>query len=205
MAQGRSRLDVPQVCITLDFTSNGGLTLYQSALDAGVKIRPTEEELKEIGPDFTARWNEYFVNAPDKPVMWMGPVSMFVGPSIFPGHKSCISVGDANILQRSPGSLATGRHLPIVNTSPWVISSNTPHPSDTFTSPPAKMYTPTMTSTRDTSKRPYLIPVVFLQPHLIYELSGITNIVLLFYFVLDLMTLPSSNGDTNALASLLVA
>jgi alcohol oxidase len=44
-----------------------------SAIDAGIKIRPNEEDLKEIGPAFTTRWNSYFADAPDKPVMWIGP------------------------------------------------------------------------------------------------------------------------------------
>lgn len=44
-----------------------------SAVDAGIKIRPDEEDLKEIGPEFEKRWKEHFANAPDKPVMWFGP------------------------------------------------------------------------------------------------------------------------------------
>lgn len=49
-----------------------------SALDAGVKLRPTADELAAIGPAFTEKWKEYYENAPDKPVMWIGPVSMSV-------------------------------------------------------------------------------------------------------------------------------
>ena len=49
---------------------------FASALDAGVKLRPTEEELKAIGPAFKQKWEEYYVGVPDKPVMWIGPVSM---------------------------------------------------------------------------------------------------------------------------------
>ena len=44
-----------------------------SGIDAGVKIRPTEEELKQMDswscPDFRSGWDSYFKNAPDKPVM----------------------------------------------------------------------------------------------------------------------------------------
>lgn len=47
-----------------------------SSIDGGIKYRPTAEELAEIGPAFTKRWNEYFANAPDKPVVWIGPVVM---------------------------------------------------------------------------------------------------------------------------------
>jgi hypothetical protein len=44
-----------------------------SAVDAGIKIRPNEADLREIGPDFERRWKEYFADAQDKPVMWLGP------------------------------------------------------------------------------------------------------------------------------------
>lgn len=34
-----------------------------------LQIRPTEEELKEMGPEFNALWDKYFKDKPDKPVM----------------------------------------------------------------------------------------------------------------------------------------
>lgn len=52
-------------------------TLY-SAIDSGIKLRPSEEELKVIGPAFTEQWQRVFANAPDKPVLWMGSVCMYV-------------------------------------------------------------------------------------------------------------------------------
>ncbi|CCM04951.1 uncharacterized protein FIBRA_07148 [Fibroporia radiculosa] len=44
--------------------------LSSNCIDAGFKIRPTEEELKEMGPEFNELWNRYFKNKPDKPVMF---------------------------------------------------------------------------------------------------------------------------------------
>ncbi|KAF5362905.1 hypothetical protein D9758_007131 [Tetrapyrgos nigripes] len=44
--------------------------LSSNSIDAGFKIRPTEEELKELGPEFNALWNTYFKDKPDKPVMF---------------------------------------------------------------------------------------------------------------------------------------
>ncbi|KAG5350045.1 hypothetical protein C0989_000483 [Termitomyces sp. Mn162] len=44
-----------------------------SGLDAGVKLRPNADDLKEIGPHFEPKWKTYFENAPDKPVTWLGP------------------------------------------------------------------------------------------------------------------------------------
>jgi alcohol oxidase len=44
--------------------------LASNAIDAGFKIRPTEAELKEMGPEFNALWDRYFKDKPDKPVMF---------------------------------------------------------------------------------------------------------------------------------------
>jgi len=49
--------------------------LSSNHIDAGFKIRPTEEELKEMGPDFNELWNTYFKDKPDKPVMFGSIVS----------------------------------------------------------------------------------------------------------------------------------
>ncbi|KAJ8517833.1 hypothetical protein ONZ45_g5014 [Pleurotus djamor] len=51
-------------------TSPEKARLSSNAIDAGFKIRPTEEELKEMGPEFNKLWNEYFKDKPDKPVMF---------------------------------------------------------------------------------------------------------------------------------------
>ncbi|EMD41134.1 alcohol oxidase [Gelatoporia subvermispora B] len=44
--------------------------LSSNSIDAGFKIRPTEEELKEMGPEFNELWDRYFKDKPDKPVMF---------------------------------------------------------------------------------------------------------------------------------------
>lgn len=36
-----------------------------------LQIRPTEAELKEMGPEFNALWDKYFKDKPDKPVMYV--------------------------------------------------------------------------------------------------------------------------------------
>lgn len=40
-----------------------------------LQIRPTEEELKEMGPEFNELYNRYFKDKPDKPVMFGSIVS----------------------------------------------------------------------------------------------------------------------------------
>ncbi|KAH9055339.1 alcohol oxidase-like protein [Lactarius vividus] len=47
----------------------------QSALDAGIKWRPTPSEVTELGPEFQEYWNSHFANAPDKPVLRIGMFS----------------------------------------------------------------------------------------------------------------------------------
>lgn len=48
-----------------------------------MKIRPTEDELKEFEkwptPHFTEGWKSYFKNKPDKPVMHYSVIAGFFG------------------------------------------------------------------------------------------------------------------------------
>jgi len=47
--------------------SNGPHTM--NFIGGAGKIRPTEEELQEMGPAFRKLWNEYYLNAPDKALL----------------------------------------------------------------------------------------------------------------------------------------
>ncbi|KAL4261268.1 GMC oxidoreductase family protein [Pleurotus pulmonarius] len=58
--------------------SGDGL-MATNGIDAGVKLRPSVDELRELGPGFQERWKAYFENAPDKPIIWMGPLSNYAG------------------------------------------------------------------------------------------------------------------------------
>ena len=51
-----------------------------SGIDAAIKLRPREDELRELGPDFQSRWKDYFANKPDKPISWMMGASRYVFP-----------------------------------------------------------------------------------------------------------------------------
>ncbi|KEP53926.1 alcohol oxidase [Rhizoctonia solani 123E] len=50
-----------------------------NGIDAGFKIRPTEEELQEMGPAFQKAWDSYFKDKPDKPVVFASVVNGFFG------------------------------------------------------------------------------------------------------------------------------
>lgn len=57
--------------------------LATNGIDAGVKIRPTAEELKEFErwptPHFKDGWKSYFENKPDKPVMHYSVIAGWFG------------------------------------------------------------------------------------------------------------------------------
>ncbi|TFY62250.1 hypothetical protein EVJ58_g3976 [Rhodofomes roseus] len=67
--------------LTAQWLKDGSGLLAHNGIDAGIKLRPSAEELEVIGPDFTEQWERMFANAPDKPVMWVGPIGVFVGDS----------------------------------------------------------------------------------------------------------------------------
>ena len=48
-------------------------SLQNSGIDSGIKLRPTNEELLSMSPEFNHRWSTYFANAPDKPVVIIFP------------------------------------------------------------------------------------------------------------------------------------
>ncbi|KAG6902856.1 hypothetical protein C0995_010741 [Termitomyces sp. Mi166 len=61
------------------WTQDGQGLMAQNGLDAGIKIRPNMKDLDEIGPEFKAKWTDYFEHALDKPVMWLGTFSAYAG------------------------------------------------------------------------------------------------------------------------------
>lgn len=42
-----------------------------SALEAAIKLRPSPDEVEELGPEFLPVWNEFFAKRPDKPMLWL--------------------------------------------------------------------------------------------------------------------------------------
>ena len=55
----------------------GRLSTMYSGADAGIKMRPDLEDLKDLGPEFKSRWQEFFVPAPDKPLLALGMLAGF--------------------------------------------------------------------------------------------------------------------------------
>ncbi|KAI9831655.1 MAG: Alternative oxidase, mitochondrial precursor [Sarea resinae] len=63
--------------------TNGTGPLSTNGIEAGVKVRPTEEELKDMQRwptnDFIKGWDSYFKNKPDKPVMHYSVIAGWFG------------------------------------------------------------------------------------------------------------------------------
>ncbi|CAE6479537.1 unnamed protein product [Rhizoctonia solani] len=65
--------------------------------DAGSRLRPTPDELKEIGPAFNELWKRKFESAPDKAVFVQTIINGFLGPrNVIPPNSRFMMV--ANIL-----------------------------------------------------------------------------------------------------------
>ncbi|KAN0140567.1 hypothetical protein V8E53_001776 [Lactarius tabidus] len=64
-----------------------------NSIDAGIKWRPNPSEVAELGPEFQKYWDSYFANAPDKPVLWVGISSSFVGDYTVVPQRKYYSMG----------------------------------------------------------------------------------------------------------------
>ncbi|KAI4128660.1 MAG: hypothetical protein LQ347_004075 [Umbilicaria vellea] len=71
---------------------NGTGPLATNGIEAGVKVRPTEQELEEMKswpfPEFNSGWDSYFKEKPDKPVMHYSVIAGWFGDhmSLPPGN-----------------------------------------------------------------------------------------------------------------------
>lgn len=62
--------------------------IAQNGIDAGIKMRPHDDELPALGEVFNARWNEHFKDVESRPVMMLNAVASFIGdPSSVPPRK----------------------------------------------------------------------------------------------------------------------
>ncbi|KAF1350309.1 alcohol oxidase p68 [Lizonia empirigonia] len=90
---------------------NGTGPLATNGIEAGVKIRPTEDELTMMDkwpcPEFRSGWDSYFKDKPDKPVM----------------HYSVIAGWFGDHMQMPPGKFMT-MHYPFSRGSTHITSPN---------------------------------------------------------------------------------
>jgi alcohol oxidase len=52
-------------------------SLARNFVDTGIKLRPTEEEVRSMSPEFQKVWEDYFADKTDKPVMYIGMFSAY--------------------------------------------------------------------------------------------------------------------------------
>ncbi|KAL6857691.1 hypothetical protein ACO1O0_005133 [Amphichorda felina] len=55
--------------------SNKDKILGWNSIDISSKLRPTEEDVAALGPEFKAAWDRDFTNTPNRPLMLLGLVS----------------------------------------------------------------------------------------------------------------------------------
>jgi len=67
--------------------------MAHNGLGAGIKWRPHPSEVHEFGPEFKKLWDAYFVDAPDKPVLWLGLLSGLVGGAALVPPRKYFTVG----------------------------------------------------------------------------------------------------------------
>ncbi|UPX09532.1 Alcohol oxidase [Ascochyta rabiei] len=75
---------------------NGTGPLATNGIEAGVKIRPTEEELTMMDkwpcPEFRSGWDSYFKDKPDKPVMHYSVIAGWFGDHMVMPHGNFFSM-----------------------------------------------------------------------------------------------------------------
>ncbi|TCD66633.1 hypothetical protein EIP91_001100 [Steccherinum ochraceum] len=92
---------------TAQWLKDGTGMMAHNGMDAGIRFRPTEAEVRAIGPAFEKKWREYFADHPDRSVMWVAtpswglgaletaPTGKFYGVGYFLNHPS--SIGHVHI------------------------------------------------------------------------------------------------------------
>jgi len=66
--------------------------LAQNGINAGIKMRPSQEDLKELGQEFEQTWNGFYVPAPDKPLILMSLIAGLLKSSSEPATNKYISM-----------------------------------------------------------------------------------------------------------------
>lgn len=52
--------------------------LARNFVDTGIKLRPTKDEVRTMGPEFEEFWADYFTNKPDKPLIYIGIFTTYI-------------------------------------------------------------------------------------------------------------------------------
>jgi len=80
--------------------------LGTNAMEAQGKVRPTEEEVDKLGPEFRKAWDADFKNAPDRPIMIMALYNCYYGDhSTLPDGAEYVSLANWTAYPYSRGHI----------------------------------------------------------------------------------------------------
>ncbi|KAM0752583.1 alcohol oxidase 1 [Meredithblackwellia eburnea MCA 4105] len=119
-----------------DWLNNRTGVVASNGIDAGMKARPNETELAEMGEAFQKVWADFFANRPDKPVMACGIVAGFPGDHSALPRGRFMSLGNSLMYPLSKGSLHISAKDPFA--APDFDAGYLNHPADL--SPQVWMY-----------------------------------------------------------------
>lgn len=92
--------------------SKAGPMLGWNTIDVCSKIRPTDEAIKALGPEFQAAWDKDFKNEPNKPLMLTGVVNSYLGDQSTIPAGQYVSVANYTAYPYSRGHMhITGPNL----------------------------------------------------------------------------------------------
>ncbi|KAM0533422.1 hypothetical protein ACHAPP_005995 [Verticillium nonalfalfae] len=76
-----------------------------NSIDISSKLRPSDDDVSALGPEFQDAWNKDFKNAPDRPLMLMGLVSCFLGDPASVPEAGYVTVGTYTAYPYSRGHM----------------------------------------------------------------------------------------------------
>lgn len=79
--------------------------LKWNTCDVSAKVRPTDQEVKELGPEFKAAWDRDFAHEPNRPLMLMSMVSSYLGDQSLIDPGQYMSVAAFTAYPYSRGSI----------------------------------------------------------------------------------------------------
>ncbi|KAI1258678.1 GMC oxidoreductase [Xylariaceae sp. FL1019] len=83
-----------------------------NTVDVAAKVRPTEEEVATLGPDFKKRWDEDFRDHPNRPLMLFALLNSYFGDPATLGEGQYLTLGAFSAYPYSRGHIhITGREV----------------------------------------------------------------------------------------------
>lgn len=106
---------------------HGALTNdLDSGIEAGVKVRPTEEELKWMDSwpckEFRSGWDSYFKDKPDKPVMHYSVIAGWFGDHMLLVPSQSVKFRMLTAFQHASRKVLHNVPFPRVSILSWIYS-----------------------------------------------------------------------------------